>query len=1201
VTTPRHVIKGQVLELGLPSPATAQRIQDTVSRIYRENVVPVIESCCNEVATSGVIHRFDSLCIDVGAIPIDELETELPARTAARLRDLLKIEIACLEGKGTPAGKPVKDITAVPAYISQLELFEHFINTGTLPWWANEMDAGELDENLHSLVAVAPDELADVIIRLVDDAAKLKRLVYQFSDRALLSVAAIILRHSNPAIRRFISVFIRAFLLADIRMKYSNNGIKLALWREVFPLIITAASGEADLSRFNGELLVRLSRRLGVAYQALARSVMKSAERLGKHGLYLKNALSALVAEASSKRETAKERIQQSSALGQLTEKLSTGTEDLKQLYEQGEADRELESLPDLKDGLPASASGTSFDGTAAKEIIQQSPTLEQLTEKLSTGAEDLVQLYEQGETTRELEFLLNFKAALSALVSGISFRGQTGGEMIKPSSTLEQLPEGLPSDAETSMQLYEPGNAASELKPLLTRIIAELRKQRNGPENRSKRNISALKRAIGTLLKLIEDDVFNSPPAEPPVCQSEPAVTGDNQVPFAPGHVSGASMAASSPLVKRCLGALGKIMQALSGSGVSPESQSRFVALVERLCTARYGISSAEKVALLRHLEAAVNALSCKDNLSQSEKYSGGNQYREELQAVPDGIVDMTREKEKLLWEVASLMAVLRRRIRSYHPVQQGKKEISPKSGTESSAQISSEDKIRAELAKDCDEVLGLLEQLLALPYPEKEALNGPARLVQSLTDKEVFKYRDRLRKLQHEMSVALGTAHGSIKRQQARKVRGQEPEAITPHYTPETGQPGSKNLTKRARLLKENFVDKGLPDAGRMVAFTGEDKNVVAGKMESPVKTRSSLTDKGLPDAGQRAVFIGEDKNAVAGKTELRVKAQANLTDTGLVDTGQKTVFTGEDESAVTGKIESRIKTTDTLAGLNSRRAEAAKYSLESAENEENEENEVATVEEWQYRLNRSSNSLSVPSLNNGIPGRPADKRIKPVLVKGQNLDGEMLKIASHGVSRVGASSGGMYGSNFQERKAEKRHLVAYRSETIKPSDEIYIHNAGLVICWPFLNRFFESVSLVQEGLFINSVASERAVHLLQYLVDGSLETPEHELPLNKVICGRRLAEPIARDFEISEPESLEAENLLQSVIRNWPALGNISIEGFQVAFLQRRGVLMLRNGDWLVQVERQTHDILLDKLDWTISIIRLPWMDNLIYTEW
>jgi len=63
----------------------------------------------------------------------------------------------------------------------------------------------------------------------------------------------------------------------------------------------------------------------------------------------------------------------------------------------------------------------------------------------------------------------------------------------------------------------------------------------------------------------------------------------------------------------------------------------------------------------------------------------------------------------------------------------------------------------------------------------------------------------------------------------------------------------------------------------------------------------------------------------------------------------------------------------------------------------------------------------------------------------------------------------------------------------------------------------------------------------------------------------------------------------------------LGSISIEGFRIAFLQREGLLTVRNGDWLIRVERQTHDILLDRIGWTIGIIKLPWLDDIIYVEW
>ncbi|NEN93610.1 MAG: hypothetical protein F6K48_33950, partial [Okeania sp. SIO3H1] len=166
---------------------------------------------------------------------------------------------------------------------------------------------------------------------------------------------------------------------------------------------------------------------------------------------------------------------------------------------------------------------------------------------------------------------------------------------------------------------------------------------------------------------------------------------------------------------------------------------------------------------------------------------------------------------------------------------------------------------------------------------------------------------------------------------------------------------------------------------------------------------------------------------------------------------------------------------------------------------------------------------------------------------------------------------------------------------------SDEIYIRNAGLILLWPFLKRFLLKIGLVQENLFINITSAERAATLLQYIVDNSIEIPEYILPLNKILCGIDLLEPIDTNLEITKQEITECEYLLSAVIQNWSILKNTSIEGFRKAFLQRKGILKIRDGSYLLQVERETYDILLDRIPWSIKVVKLPWMNNILYVEW
>ncbi|MEQ9483938.1 contractile injection system tape measure protein [Coleofasciculus sp. F4-SAH-05] len=175
---------------------------------------------------------------------------------------------------------------------------------------------------------------------------------------------------------------------------------------------------------------------------------------------------------------------------------------------------------------------------------------------------------------------------------------------------------------------------------------------------------------------------------------------------------------------------------------------------------------------------------------------------------------------------------------------------------------------------------------------------------------------------------------------------------------------------------------------------------------------------------------------------------------------------------------------------------------------------------------------------------------------------------------------------------------------SETIQNfnnAKEIYINNGGLVLLHPFLNHFFQTIGLVQKKSFLNSAAAERAVLLIQYLVEAVTELSEPSLSLNKVLCGIDVLEPVEASLDITEQEQLECETLLTAVIQNWSILKNTSIAGFRQAFLQRKGILRIRDGNWLLQVEPETYDVLLEQLPWNINIIKLPWMNNVLYVQW
>lgn len=161
------------------------------------------------------------------------------------------------------------------------------------------------------------------------------------------------------------------------------------------------------------------------------------------------------------------------------------------------------------------------------------------------------------------------------------------------------------------------------------------------------------------------------------------------------------------------------------------------------------------------------------------------------------------------------------------------------------------------------------------------------------------------------------------------------------------------------------------------------------------------------------------------------------------------------------------------------------------------------------------------------------------------------------------------------------------------------IYIENAGLVLLHPFLPQFFRALDIAAEDALVQP---ERALCLLHFLTTGQSMAPEYALILPKILCNIPLLAPVETSLGLTDAETEEAVALLEAVIHHWDVLRNTSPDGLRGTFLLRPGKVSRRDdGDWLLQVESNSVDILLNQLPWGISMIKLPWMDMMLWVEW
>lgn len=166
---------------------------------------------------------------------------------------------------------------------------------------------------------------------------------------------------------------------------------------------------------------------------------------------------------------------------------------------------------------------------------------------------------------------------------------------------------------------------------------------------------------------------------------------------------------------------------------------------------------------------------------------------------------------------------------------------------------------------------------------------------------------------------------------------------------------------------------------------------------------------------------------------------------------------------------------------------------------------------------------------------------------------------------------------------------------------SDHMYVDNSGLVILAPFLDSLFTRLGLMREAQFESPEDRHRAVGLLQYLAAGDVAPLEHSVPLNKVLCGLDVREVFDFGDPVTDREAEECTDLLVAAIEHATVFGDISTAGFQGTFLHRRGALSSEPGTWVLRVEGETYDVVLDQVPWSFDWVALPWMSAPLRVQW
>lgn len=187
--------------------------------------------------------------------------------------------------------------------------------------------------------------------------------------------------------------------------------------------------------------------------------------------------------------------------------------------------------------------------------------------------------------------------------------------------------------------------------------------------------------------------------------------------------------------------------------------------------------------------------------------------------------------------------------------------------------------------------------------------------------------------------------------------------------------------------------------------------------------------------------------------------------------------------------------------------------------------------------------------------------------------------------------------------EELLEEKNKQLFPSEKIVNNlqdNDLFIPNAGMVLLANYLPRLFENLKISNDKLMLEK---DKALLLLQYLCWENDNNDEQDWPLFKILCGLPIDAALNAGAKITSLEKQEADKMLAAAIAYWKALKNTTPNGLRATFLQREGRLRVDESSSRVTllIQNETVDVLLDSLPWSFGYIRLPWMKQLLQTNW
>ena len=163
--------------------------------------------------------------------------------------------------------------------------------------------------------------------------------------------------------------------------------------------------------------------------------------------------------------------------------------------------------------------------------------------------------------------------------------------------------------------------------------------------------------------------------------------------------------------------------------------------------------------------------------------------------------------------------------------------------------------------------------------------------------------------------------------------------------------------------------------------------------------------------------------------------------------------------------------------------------------------------------------------------------------------------------------------------------------------------VPHAGLVLIHPFLPQLFLAAGFEAVRRWDPSAPSTtRAAALLHFAATGDEEPYELQLGMIKLLLGLAPETPLpVAGGLLNDTDRDEALGMLTAAVGHWKALRRSSVAALRSSFLCRPGLVRRDDNGWRLYVEPASVDVLIARIPWSVSLVKLPWMPIPIHVDW